>query len=100
MNTLSETVDSFNELYRLMDNVESVSEQINTLAEELIRVKDIVASSVSNLAAVTQESAAATQETSANMETVLGLVSDCSNEIDNLLHTSEDLKSHVQRFKI
>jgi methyl-accepting chemotaxis protein len=100
MTTLSETVDSFNELYRLMDNVESVSEQINTLAEELIRVKNIVANSVSNLAAVTQQSAAATQETSANMQTVLGLVGDCSGEINNLLDTSNDLKRHVQQFKL
>jgi methyl-accepting chemotaxis protein len=100
MTTLSETVESFNELYQLMDGVESVSEQINTLAEELIRVKDIVANSVSSLAAVTEESAAATQETSANMETVLGLVDDCSGDIDHLLQTSEDLKNHVERFKL
>jgi methyl-accepting chemotaxis protein len=100
MRTLSETVDSFNELYELMENVESVSEQINMLAEELISVKDIVANSVTNLAAVTEESAAATQETSANMEMVLTLVNDCSGEINNLLNTSNDLKNHVQRFKL
>jgi methyl-accepting chemotaxis protein len=100
MSTLSETVDSFNELYELMENVESVSEQINMLAEELISVKDIVANSVTNLAAVTEESAAATQETSANMEMVLTLVNDCSGEINNLLNTSNDLKNHVQRFKL
>jgi methyl-accepting chemotaxis protein len=97
--TLSETVESFNTLYELMDNVKTVSEQINSLAEELIGVKNIVASSVSNLAAVTQESAAATQETSANMQMVLSLVDGCSGEIDNLLNTSNDLKNHVQRFK-
>jgi methyl-accepting chemotaxis protein len=100
MSTLSETVDSFNELYDLMENVESVSEQINMLAEELISVKDIVASSVTNLAAITEESAAATQETSANMQTVLNLVGDCSGEINHLLDTSNDLKNHVQRFKL
>jgi methyl-accepting chemotaxis protein len=80
--------------------VESVSEQINMLAEELISVKDIVASSVTNLAAITEESAAATQETSANMQTVLNLVGDCSGEINHLLNTSNDLKNHVQRFKL
>jgi methyl-accepting chemotaxis protein len=100
MTTLSETVDSFNELYKLMDNVGTVSEQINNLAEELIRVKDIVAGSVSNLASVTEQSAAATQETSASMQAVLTLVSDCSGEINHLLDTSKDLKNHVQQFKL
>jgi methyl-accepting chemotaxis protein len=100
MTTLTETVDAFNELYESMDHVEKVSEQINSLAEELIRVKDIVANSVSNLASVTEESAAATQETSANMQTVLNLVNDCSGEIDHLLKTSNDLKNHVQQFKL
>lgn len=100
MTTLSETVDSFNELYKLMDNVGTVSEQINSLAEELIRVKDIVANSVSNLASVTEQSAAATEETSASMQAVLNLVSDCSGEIHQLLNTSNDLKNHVEQFKL
>jgi methyl-accepting chemotaxis protein len=100
MSTLSETVESFNELYDLMDNVKSVSEQIDTLAEELTVVKNIVTNSVSNLAAVTQQSAAATEETSANMQMVMSLVNDCAGDVSNLLDTSNDLKEHVQRFKI
>jgi methyl-accepting chemotaxis protein len=100
MSTLSETVESFNELYDLMDNVKSVSEQIDALAEELTEVKNIVTSSVSNLAAVTQQSAAATEETSANMQMVMSLVNECAGDVDNLLDTSNGLKEHVQRFKI
>jgi methyl-accepting chemotaxis protein len=100
MSTLSETVESFNELYDLMDNVKSVSEQIDALAEELTEVKNIVTSSVSNLAAVTEQSAAATEETSANMQMVMSLVNECAGDVDNLLDTSNGLKEHVQRFKI
>jgi methyl-accepting chemotaxis protein len=100
MSILAETVTSFRSLYDLMDRVKSVSEQINDQAEELIRVKNIVASSVSNLAAVTEESAAATEETSANMQMVLSLVNDCAEVINNLLDTSNDLKGHVQKFQV
>jgi methyl-accepting chemotaxis protein len=100
MNTLSATVKAFNSLYELMDNVNTVSEQIDGMAEELMRVKNIVSSSVENLATVTQQNAAATEETSASMETVLDLVNGCSKEIENLLDTSNDLKGHVQKFKI
>jgi methyl-accepting chemotaxis protein len=97
--TLSETVDAFRSLYEQMDHVKSVSEQIDTLAEELVRVKNIVTNSVTSLTSVTQESAAATEETSANMQIVLGLVNDCSDEIRQLLNTSKDLKGHVQKFQ-
>jgi hypothetical protein len=34
------------------------------------------------------------------METVLDLVNDCSGKIGNLLDTSNDLKGHVQKFKL
>jgi methyl-accepting chemotaxis protein len=97
--TLSETVDAFRSLYDQMDHVKSVSEQIDALAEELVRVKNIVTNSVTSLTSVTQESAAATEETSANMQIVLELVNDCSSEIRQLLNTSKDLKGHVQRFQ-
>jgi methyl-accepting chemotaxis protein len=100
MSTLAETVESFNSLYEMMDHVKTVSEQINEQAEELIRVKNIVANSVSNLAAVTEESAAATEETSANMQMVLSLVNDCADVINHLLDTSSDLKNHVQKFQV
>jgi methyl-accepting chemotaxis protein len=100
MKTLSATVNAFKSLYELMDNVKEVSGQIDEMAEELMRVKDIVSNSVSNLAAVTEQNAAATEETSASMEVVLDLVSECSKNIGNLLDTSKDLKEHVQRFKL
>jgi methyl-accepting chemotaxis protein len=100
MSTLSTTVKAFKSLYDLMDNVKKVSEQIDDMAEELMRVKDVVATSVSNLAAVTAQNAAATEETSASMETVLDLINGCSKDIDNLLDTSKDLKGHVQKFKL
>jgi methyl-accepting chemotaxis protein len=83
-----------------MDNVNTVSEQIDGMAEELMRVKNIVSSSVENLATVTQQNAAATEETSASMETVLDLVNDCSKKIGNLIDTSSDLRGRVQKFKI
>jgi methyl-accepting chemotaxis protein len=100
MSTLSTTVKAFKSLYDLMDNVKKVSEQIDDMAEELMRVKDVVATSVSNLAAVTAQNAAATEETSASMETVLDLINGCSKDIDNLLDTSKDLKGHVEKFKL
>jgi methyl-accepting chemotaxis protein len=100
MATLSATVKAFKSLYDLMDNVKNVSEQIDGMAEELMRVKDVVSISVLNLTSVTEQNAAATQETSASMENVLELVNDCSKEIGNLLDTSNDLKEHVQRFKL
>jgi methyl-accepting chemotaxis protein len=100
MSTLSTTVTAFKSLYDLMDNVKNVSEQIDDMAEELMRVKDVVSTSVTNLAAITAQNAAATEETSASMETVLDLINGCSKDIDNLLNTSNDLKGHVQRFKL
>jgi methyl-accepting chemotaxis protein len=100
MATLTATVKAFKSLYDLMDNVKDVSGQIDEMAEELMRVKDIVSSSVSNLAAITEQNAAATEETSASMEMVLDLVNDCSKDIGNLLDTSNDLKGHVQKFKL
>jgi methyl-accepting chemotaxis protein len=100
MKTLSATVKAFKSLYELMDKVKDVSGQIDGMAEELMRVKDIVSNAVSNLAAVTEQNAAATEETSASMETVLDLVSECSKNIGNLLDTSNDLKGHVQKFKL
>jgi methyl-accepting chemotaxis protein len=100
MATLTATVKAFNELYELMDNVKTVSGQIDDVAENLIRVKDVVSSSVANLAAITEQNAAATEETSASMEVVLDLVNECSKDIGNLLDTSNDLKGHVQKFKL
>jgi methyl-accepting chemotaxis protein len=100
MTTLSETVDSFKELYELMDNVKAVSEQIDTLAGELTVVKNIVTNSVSSLASVTQQSAAATQETSASMQMVTSLVNECAGEVLRLLNTSNALKQNVQRFQL
>ena len=68
--------------------------------DALIDAKDGIATSASNLSAVSEENAAATEETSASMQTLKSSIDECVVEVDSLADMSRDLSLEVAKFKL
>lgn len=95
--TLSSTMQAFEELNQL---VESTAMHINTLqskADSLNEVKDEVLSSVDDLSAISQENAAASEEMTASADTIVQSIHDLAEVIsdvnDAVSVTNENINS-------
>lgn len=76
-----------------VDNIRSEVDRLNEL-------KTTVLSSVQSLASIAEENAAATQETSASMQELRQIVSECSGEVDRILDTSKGLAKNIDVFTL
>lgn len=88
---------------QLREEVETVSHATLDIAEQmnaLIDTRESIATSASNLSAVSEENAATTEETSASMQTLKSNIDECVIEVDSLADMSRDLSLEVAKFKL
>lgn len=98
--SLAATKEVFRQLKEEVITVSNATEEIAKQMETLVDAKDSIATSASNLSAVSEENAAATEETSASMQTLKSSIDECVIEVDSLADMSSDLSSEVAKFKL
>jgi methyl-accepting chemotaxis protein len=98
--SLVATKEAFRQLQEEVETVSHATIDIATQMEALIEAKESIATSASNLSAVSEENAAATEETSASMQTLKSSIDECVVEVDSLADMSSDLSKQVAKFKL
>ncbi len=98
--SLAATKEVFRQLKEEAEIVSRATMDIAGQMDTLIDAKDGIATTASNLSAVSEENAAATQETSASMQTLKSSIEECVVEVDSLADMSRDLSLEVAKFKL
>ena len=98
--SLAATKEVFRQLQEEVLTVSRATADIAAQMETLVDAKDGIATSASNLSAVSEENAAATEETSASMQTLKSNIDECVVEVDSLAEMSSDLSKEVAKFKL
>lgn len=98
--SLAATKEVFRQLQEEVLTVSRATADIAAQMETLVDAKDGIATSASNLSAVSEENAAATEETSASMQTLKSSIDECVVEVDSLAEMSSDLSKEVAKFKL
>ncbi len=89
--------DSLNyEIGEVSGAVDNIRGEINKLND----LKSDVLNAVQNLAAIAEQNAANTQETSASMQELSYIVSECSGEVDRIMNTSKGLAQNIEVFRL
>lgn len=88
--------DLNNEIGEVGAAVDSIKNEIDTLDNLKVRVSGAVES----LAAIAEQNAASTEETSAAMQELRNIVSDCSKDVDTILEMSETLAENTSSFTL
>ncbi|HBV84141.1 MAG TPA: hypothetical protein DEB74_15380 [Lachnospiraceae bacterium] len=81
------------EVGRAVDNIQSEISKINDLKSDILNA-------VQNLATIAQQNAASTQETSASMQELRQIVSECSEEVDRIITMSKGLSQNIEVFTL
>lgn len=97
---LETTKTVFNSLNHEIGEVGSAVDNIRGEIDKLNELKTDVLSSVQNLASIAEENAANTQQTSASMQELSQIVSECSGEVDKIINTSKGLSQNIEVFKL
>lgn len=98
--SLKQTKEIFGLLQEEVEKVSRATLDITKQMGTLIDAKDSIATSASNLSAVSEENAAATEETSASMQTLKANIDECVVEVDSLADMSRDLSMEVSKFTL
>lgn len=98
--SLKETKEIFGKLQEEVEKVSKATLDITEQMGALMDAKDSIATSASNLSAVSEENAAATEETSASMQTLKSNIDECVTEVDSLADMSRDLSLEVSKFTL
>ena len=98
--SLVATKEAFRQLQEEVETVSRATADIANQMDALIDAKEGIATSASNLSAVSEENAAATEETSASMQTLKSNIDECVIEVDSLAEMSSDLSKQVAKFKL
>ncbi len=98
--SLVATKEAFRQLQEEVKTVSRATSDIANQMDALIDAKEGIATSASNLSAVSEENAAATEETSASMQTLKSNIDECVVEVDSLADMSSDLSRQVAKFKL
>ena len=98
--SLIATKEAFKQLQEEVETVSRATTDIASQMEALMDAKESIATSASNLSAVSEENAAATEETSASMQTLKSSIDECVVEVDSLADMSRDLSVEVAKFKL
>ena len=94
---MHDAFDSLNqEISKVSNAVLDIAYQMDTLAS----ARGIIIEATESLSAISQENAAATEETSASMQTLKENVDDCAEEVNHLMHMSNDLTNKIAMFKL
>ena len=97
---LGKTRTVFNSLNREIGEVGSAVDNIRGEIDKLNDLKTDVLNAVQNLAAIAEQNAANTQETSASMQEIRQIVSECSGEVDGIVNTSKGLAQNIEVFTL
>lgn len=97
---LQKTKDVFGSLNKEIGEVGDAVDNIREQVDRLNTLKSGVLSAVQSLASIAEENAASTEETTASMQELKDIVSDCSNDIDKIVAMSEALAQNTQKFTI
>ena len=90
----------FNSLNYEIGEVGSAVDNIRGEIDKLNDLKTDVLNAVQNLAAIAEQNAANTQETSASMQEIRQIVSECSGEVDGIVNTSKGLAQNIEVFTL
>lgn len=97
---LGRTKTVFNSLNYEIGEVGSAVDNIRGEIDKLNDLKTDVLNAVQNLAAIAEQDAANTQETSASMQEIRQIVSECSGEVDGIVNTSKGLAQNIEVFTL
>lgn len=97
---LGRTRTVFNSLNHEIGEVSGAVDNIRVEIDKLNDLKSDVLSAVQSLAAIAEENAANTQQTSASMQEIRQIVSECSGEVDRILNTSQGLAQNIEVFTL
>lgn len=97
---LGQTKTVFNSLNHEIGEVSSAVDNIRGEIDKLNDLKSDVLNAVQSLAAIAEENAANTQETSASMQEIRQIVSECSGQVDKIINTSKGLSQNIEVFTL
>lgn len=97
---LAKTKVVFASLNSEIGEVSAAVVNIRGEVEKLNKLKSAVLTAVQSLASIAEENAAATQETSASMQELRQIVSECSSEVDRIINTSRGLADNIGAFTL
>lgn len=97
---LGRTKTVFNSLNHEIGEVSGAVDNIRGEIDKLNDLKTDVLNAVQNLAAIAEQNAANTQETSASMQEIRQIVSECSGEVDRIVDTSKGLAQNIEVFTL
>lgn len=97
---LGRTKTVFNSLNHEIGEVSGAVDNIRGEIDKLNDLKTDVLNAVQNLAAIAEQNAANTQETSASMQEIRQIVSECSGEVDGIVNTSKGLAQNIEVFRL
>lgn len=98
--SLAVTKEVFRQLKEEAETVSRATLDIAAQMDTMVEAKESIATTASNLSAVSEENAAATEETSASMQTLKASIEECVVEVDSLADMSRDLSLEVAKFKL
>lgn len=97
---LGQTKTVFNSLNHEIGEVSGAVANIRGEIDKLNDLKSDVLNAVQSLAAIAEENAANTQETSASMQEIRQIVSECSGQVDKIINTSKGLSQNIEVFTL
>ncbi|EOS28408.1 hypothetical protein C804_03747 [Lachnospiraceae bacterium A4] len=97
---LDKTKTVFNSLNFEIREVGGAVDNIRGEIDKLNELKTDVLSAVQNLASIAEENAASTQQTSASMQELGHIVSECSGEVERIIDTSKGLTRNMEVFTL
>lgn len=97
---LGKTKTVFNSLNHEIGEVSGAVDNIRGEIDKLNDLKSNVLNAVQNLAAIAEQNAANTQETSASMQEIRQIVSECSGQVDKIINTSKGLSQNIEVFTL
>ncbi len=97
---LDKTKTVFNSLNYEIREVGGAVDNIRGEIDKLNELKTDVLNAVQNLASIAEENAASTQETSASMQELGQIVSECSAEVERIIDTSKGLTRNMEVFTL
>ncbi len=97
---LDKTKTVFNSLNYEIREVGGAVDNIRGEIDKLNELKTDVLNAVQNLASIAEENAASTQETSASMQELGQIVSECSAEVERIIDTSKGLTRNREVFTL
>lgn len=97
---LQNTKSVFGNLNMEINEVGGAVDNIRKEVENLNGLKDNVLQAIESLATLSEENAASTEETSASMQELRNIVTECSQDVDTIITMSDNLSSNTSMFEL